>query len=166
MRKRNVSAVKRRRRSMRCGAIIVLVATVTVTASLILATAAARADGSPPSIVFPPAGETSPPAETISDPTQCSGWYQESSYAGFWPTASTWWEYSCTYAWPVVGTGATSANWWGQYIWTNYFYWDGSKPIYYGENFYDGYSDGWIMGTNCTYWIDASGWSELLSCDS
>jgi hypothetical protein len=177
MRKRNVSAIKRRRRSMRHGAISVLVVTVIVTASLILATAAARADGSPPPIVFPPAGETSPPAETISDPNPwawpspllsgaCSGWYQESSYAGFWPTASTWWEYSCTYAWPVLGTGATSEDWGGEYVWTDYFYWDGSEPVFYGDWFYDGYWDSMISATYCTYWQDkaATQWYQAVFC--
>jgi hypothetical protein len=126
---------------------------------------AARADG-PPITVFPPAGETAPPANTITDPSACSGWYRQSDYGGLWPTDSTWWEYSCNYTWPSSGTGATNANWWGQDNWTDYFYWDGSKPVHYGENFYDGYSDGWIMASYCSYWFDAvSSWSGQLSCD-
>lgn len=126
---------------------------------------AARADV-PPIPTLPPAGETAPPADAITNPSDCSGWYRQSSYGGLWPTDSTWWEYSCSYMWPGWGTGATNANWWGQYTWTEYFYWDGSKSVSYGENFYDGYSDGWIMATDCSYWLDAvSGWSATLSCD-
>jgi hypothetical protein len=143
------------------------VALVAMIASLVLTTGVARADGSrPPLATFPPAGGTAPPADTITDPSACSGWYQQSSYGGLWVTNSTWWEYSCTYVWPVSGTGATNANWWGQDILTDYFYWDGSKPVFYGENFYDGYSDGWLMASYCNYWLDAaSGWSGQLSCD-
>jgi hypothetical protein len=153
--------------SPRRGAIIVLVAVVTFVASLILATGAAWADV-PPIRAFPSAGEAAPPADAISDPSACSGWYQQSSYGGLWPAGSTWWEYSCTYWWPGWG-GATNANWWGQNTWTNYFYWDGAQPVSYGENFYDGYSDGWFMATYCNYWVDIVNGSYTgygpISCD-
>jgi hypothetical protein len=156
-----------RSRAVQRGAITALVAMVTITASLILTAGAAQADGSPPPIrTFPPAGMTAPPDETISNPAACSGWYQQGSYGGLWPTASTWWEYSCSYAWPVIGIGATNADWSGQYTWTDYFYWDGSKPVFYGEYFYDGYSDSMFTATYCNYWVDAaSGWYGPLSCD-
>jgi hypothetical protein len=151
------STIRRWRGLLRQSAIVVLAVAVTISASLILATGA-RADGSPPPITtFPPAGETAPPAETISDLTACSGWYRAGSYGGVWPTASTWWEYRCTYIWPgwaEGGGGATNANWGGQQVSTLYFYWDGSKPVFYGKEFYDGYWDGWYVGSECSYWID------------
>lgn len=148
-------------------AIRVGVAPVAVAAALILSTGVARADGSQPPIpTFPPAGETAPPADTITDPNACAGWHRQSDYGGLWATESTWWEYSCSYTWPGWGTGATNANWWGQDTWTDYYYWDGARPVFYGESLYDGYSDGWIMASYCNYWTDAaSGWSGLLSCD-
>jgi hypothetical protein len=163
------ATIRQWRRSVRRGAITVLVAIIASTASLVLATGAARAEVSQPPIrTFPPAGETAPPAEAIGDPSACSGWYQQGSYGGLWLTPSTWWEYSCTYWWPGWG-GATNANWWGQNTWTDYFYWDGSKPVAYGENFYDGYSDGWFMATYCNYWIDIVNGSYVgygpISCD-
>jgi hypothetical protein len=112
----------------------------------------------PPIRVFPPAGDAAPPVLAVSDPMDpgatCSGWYRQDSYVGQ-PTGSSWWEYQCHLVWPPDGTGATNANWWGQEIYDDYFYWDGSAPVFYGQWNYDGYSDGWYMGSDCSYWWDA-----------
>ena len=89
--------------------------------------------------------------------------------AHYGPTDTTWWEYSCSYQWPGLDGGATNATWWGQNTWTDYYDWDGSRPVAYGENFYDGYSDGWFMSTFCNYWIDIVSGSYVgygpISCD-
>jgi hypothetical protein len=134
-----------------------------VGAWLVLAVTAATARAQaplPPIEVFPEAAATAPPAEAISDPRQphaeCGGWYVQSDYVGQ-PTGSTWWEYSCHSEWPVLGTGATNADWSGQYIVTTYFYWDGSQPVVYGAWVYDGYSDSLFTASYCDYWYSASG---------
>jgi len=139
--------------SLRRGGISALAAIVTITTSLALATGAARADGSPsPAATFPLAGETAPPAEAIPNPSVCSGWYRQSNYGGVWPMESTWWEYNCSSTWPQSGGGATNADWGGEYTWINYFYWDGSKPVHYGEWFWDGYFDSMLSASYCWYW--------------
>jgi hypothetical protein len=118
---------------------------------------AEAASTSPPIGVFPTAGDVAPSASAVSDPyapeATCSGWYRQSSYVGQ-PTGSSWWEYQCHHVWPPNGTGATNANWWGQEIYDDYFYWDGSAPVFYGQWNYDGYSDGWYVGSDCSYWWD------------
>lgn len=72
-----------------------------------------------------------------------------------WPTASTWWEFQCTYTYPPPIVGATNADWGGAYVWVDYFYWDGSNPIFYGESFFDGYWDSMVTGSGCSYWWNA-----------
>jgi PKD repeat protein len=123
----------------------------------------------PPIPALPAAGETTPPAAMIVDPVQpaaeCGGWYLQSSYAGRWPTGSTWWEFRCTYTYPEPFVGATNADWGGSYDWVDHFYWDGSNAIFYGESFFDGYWDSMITGSGCSYWWDAptSRW-YLIEC--
>jgi PKD repeat protein len=110
--------------------------------------------GPPPIPSLPAAGDTPPPAEAISDPIEpgasCGGWYLQSSYAGIWPAGSTWWEYGCTldevqYPWCYDLPGACDAGYtiWGW--WTDRFYWDGSQPVFLGENS--------VFG--CEHWWDA-----------
>ncbi len=90
----------------------------------------------PPTPTLPTAGEAAPPADVIADPVEpaasCGGWSRQDLYAGAWPAGATWWEYQCTYAYPVCGPGACNADW-SPSIWTDYFYWDGSRPVFYGE---------------------------------
>jgi hypothetical protein len=137
----------------RRGALTALAALVTIAASLALPAGVARADESPPLVAtFPPAGETAPPAEAITSPSTCGAWHQQSSYGGVWATGSTWWEYTCTHSWPQSGGGATNADWGGEYIWISYYYWDGSKPVLYGQWFWDGYFDSMFYASNCWYW--------------
>jgi PKD repeat protein len=112
----------------------------------------------PPPIptVLPEAGETPPPAEAIGDPIEpaaaCSSWYQQSAYGGTWPSNSTWWEYRCRYEYPQC-TGQCNANWFPS-IYDDYFYWDGSRPIFYGEFYGDYYAASVGYADGCEYWWD------------
>ncbi len=106
----------------------------------------------PPLPVLPAATDSAPPADAIADPVEpaaaCGGWSRQDLYAGAWPAGSTWWEYRCQYAYPVCGPGACNADWVPS-VWIDYFYWDGSKPVFYGEFYGDYY-----YGSNCDYWWD------------
>jgi PKD repeat protein len=121
----------------------------------------------PPIPVLPEAGETPPPADVIADPIEpgaaCGGWYQQSSYGGAWSAGSTWWEYQCTYTYPQCYFMCNAD--WGPYVWVDYFYWDGSNPVFYGEFFGDFYFDSWYSASGCSYWWDApsSQW-YLIQC--
>lgn len=121
----------------------------------------------PPIPTLPEAGETPPPATAISDPVQpgavCGDWYRQSSYGGAWSGGTTWWEYQCTYEYPQC-VGACSADW-APYVWIDYFYWDGSNAVFYGEFFWDSYYDSMYVASGCSYWWDAatSQW-YLIQC--
>jgi PKD repeat protein len=121
----------------------------------------------PPIPVFPEAGETPPPADVIADPVElgaaCGGWYQQSSYGGAWPAGSTWWEYQCSYTYPQCDFMCNAD--WGPYVWVDYFYWDGSNPVFYGEFFGDFYFNSMYSASGCSYWWDApsSQW-YLIQC--
>ena len=134
---------------------VVLVSIVGLVAGLVLGVSVptARADAPlPPIPTFPEATDTAPPAEAIPD-TGCTGWYEQGSYAGQ-STGSTWWEFSCRGEWPLFTSGQTNADWAGQYIWTNFFYWDGEASVFYGQWWFDGYSDSMFWATYCDYWWD------------
>jgi PKD repeat protein len=150
------------------GAIRVLILAATGSALLALGAAEAAAvitepipadvGATPPPITaLPPAGETAPPAEAISDPitpeAACGGWARQSSYGGFWSTDSTWWEYACVYSYPKC-SGMCNADW-GPYVWTDHFYWDGSRAVFYGEFYGDFYFDSMWSASGCAYWWDA-----------
>jgi PKD domain/IPT/TIG domain/Divergent InlB B-repeat domain len=118
----------------------------------------------PPIPALPPAGETAPPAEAISDPITplagCSTWYRQSSYGGQWPATSTWWEYRCTYSDSRYNTTCTGGACnafcpdctWEFWDWADYFYWDGSEAVFYGESYtYSLVSEG-------GYWPDYTSW--------
>jgi PKD repeat protein len=111
----------------------------------------ADAPAGPPAIpALPAATDAPPPVDQIADPVTpaaaCGGWYQQGNYADRWPAASTWWEYRCTYEdsyyyTTCTGGGACEAFCWYCY-WetqdrTDYFYWDGSNAIFYGEAYSD-----------------------------
>jgi PKD repeat protein len=121
--------------------------------------------GSPPIQTFPAAGETPPPADVISDPLDptaaCGSWFLETRYAGIWSTSSSWWEYECTYAeviypWCHDLPGMCDAGYWILGSWTDRFYWNGSQPVFYGENYQFG----------CDAWWDAAAgaWFATASC--
>ena len=115
----------------------------------------------PPVATFPVAGEAAPPADAIADAVEpsatCGGWSRQDLYADAWPAASSWWEYRCTYVYPPPCIGACNADW-SPSIWIDYFYWDGSKPVFYGESYGDYY-----YGSGCDYWWDqpSGGWYAL-----
>ena len=106
----------------------------------------------PPIPVLPAAGGAVPPAGVIADPVEpgavCGGWTRQDLYGGAWPTGSGWWEYQCNYVYPVCGPGACATDWTSS-LWTDYFYWDGAKPVFYGEFYGDYY-----YGSGCDYWWD------------
>jgi PKD repeat protein len=104
----------------------------------------------PPQFQAPPAaGATAPPADQIADPVTpsatCGGWHLQSDYANRWPAGSSWWEYQCAaeqiYSVTQNCTGACDAFCTYCYVetwdWTDYFYWDGSQPVFYGEAYSD-----------------------------
>lgn len=121
----------------------------------------------PPIPTLAEAGETPPPAEVIADPIEpaavCGDWYQQNSYGGAWPANATWWEYQCRYEYPQC-TGQCNADW-GPYVWIDYFYWDGSNAVFYGEFFWDSYFDSMYVASGCSHWWDAptSQW-YLIQC--
>ncbi len=105
----------------------------------------------PPIPSLPAAGDMAPPADAIADPVEpaasCGRWSRQDLYAGAWPAVSSWWEYQCTYAYPQC-SAACNADWYPS-MWTDYFYWDGSKSVFYGESYGDYY-----YGSGCDYWWD------------
>jgi chitodextrinase len=121
----------------------------------------------PPIPALPGAGETPPPADVIADPVEpqasCGDWYLQGDYGDRWPAGSVWWEYSCVSYFPVC-TGNCNQNYTPD-LFIDFFYWDGSQPVFYGE-FYGAYYDASIMGTELfrEYWWDepTGAWYELL----
>ena len=106
----------------------------------------------PPIPQMPTAGEA-PPDDQIADPVTpgavCGGWQLQENYGGRWPATARWWEYRCTYEYyfyynPCSGGGACNAFCPECFVEietrTDYFYWAGSDPAFYGEDyFYDFY---------------------------
>jgi chitodextrinase len=117
----------------------------------------------PPIASLPAAGPAQPPAELISDPVTpaatCGGWALQSSYGGRWPATPTWWEYTCTYQiseyhntcpGPACDAFCPSC-YWETRDWTDYFYWNGSDGVFYGE----AYSDSVTFDTGDSYYLAA-----------
>jgi hypothetical protein len=100
----------------------------------------------PPIPALPAAGDVTPPADQIADPVttgaSCGAWSQQSNYGNRWPASSVWWEYQCTLSdyqyHDTCGGGACDAwcpdCWWEESDWTDYFYWNGSDAVFYGES--------------------------------
>ena len=116
----------------------------------------------PPLPPLPATGETAPPADAIADPIEptavCGSWHLTSNYGGEWRSSSTWWEYSCKSAYPEC-LGACNADFPAS-IWDDFFYWDGTKAVFYGQLFSDLYWP-YMMGMEGSYfWWDesTSGW--------
>lgn len=113
----------------------------------------------PPIASLPAAGAAQPPAELIADPVtpaaSCSGWYLENNYGGRWPAGSTWWEYQCTYqdaqyhnTCPGPACDAFCPTcYWQTRDWTDYFFWNGSEGVFYGE----AYSDAVVYDSEDSY---------------
>jgi PKD domain/Divergent InlB B-repeat domain len=130
----------------------------------------------PPAIPsLPAADDAPPPVEVISDPIMpaatCGDWYRQSSYGGTWPAASTWWEYTCTdeqtyYGPDPCGTGDGGACqpvcyygypydcYWVASHWADYFYWNGSDAVFYGQSYSWAVEDGFGYSASWAYWWD------------
>lgn len=123
----------------------------------------------PPPIPAMPVADpaVTPPDELIVDPVEpgatCGDWRLQTDYAGSWPAGSTWWEFQCDYEWPQCD-GACEADWAPSY-WSDYFYFDGTGAVFYGEFFFDYGYDSWYEGSGCVYWWDqpTGQWYEV-SC--
>jgi len=105
--------------------------------------------GPPPISALPAATDQAPPADQVGDPVTpaaaCGGWYQQSNYGGRWPAGSSWWEYRCssedvqyhnTCPGPACDAYCPDCYWETQ-DWTDYFYWDGSNAVFYGQAYSD-----------------------------
>jgi uncharacterized repeat protein (TIGR02543 family) len=124
--------------------------------------------GPPPIPALPAASATQPAADQISDPVtagaSCGGWYLQSSYGDQWPATGTWWEYRCTSELAVYHNLCTFGGcdafcpwcYWDTKDWSDYFYWDGSTAVFYGEAYSDSvdYDNGLSFLT--ADWWDAS----------
>ena len=120
--------------------------------------------GPPPVPALPPAANAPPPADQIADPVKpaaaCGGWQLQGNYGNRWPTSSTWWEYRCSledaqYHNYCTGVGACPAYcpdcYWDTQDWTDYFYWDGSNAVFYGQ----AYSDSQVLDSGDSYFSNA-----------
>jgi len=164
--------VARRIAAVAAAAALVLVLGAAQAEAIITVPIPADAPAAPPPIPsLPAAGEAAPPAEVISDPIEpgasCEGWHRQSSYAGIWPTDSTWWEYDCTLPYIVYPVchdqpGFCEQGWWELGAWTDRFYWDGSRAVFYGENSRFGFM------VVCEHWWDAPAgkWFAVSACPS
>jgi PKD repeat protein len=124
----------------------------------------------PPIAALPAVGDTAPPASVIGDPitpeATCGDWYRQGDYGDRWPAGSPWWEYRCTHSdyqyynyCTAIACNAFCPECWGEtWEWTDYYYWNGSAPVFYGESYsYSAESEGyyWPPYTSL-YWWDAS----------
>jgi PKD domain/Divergent InlB B-repeat domain len=147
--------------SLRFGGLLVLLGVIALAALLVGVTAARAvvvgaaptwpipADapaGPPPLPALPIATDAPPPADEIADPVtpaaSCGGWHLQNNYGDRWPAGSTWWEYRCSYEQSYYYTNCTGGGacdafcwycYWETWDWTDYFYWDGSSAVFYGE---------------------------------
>ena len=134
--------------------------------------------GPPPIPALPAATGEPPPADAIADPVTsnavCGGWHQQSNYGERWPAGSTWWEYSCSYENsqyydPCAGGSAGGSGGyactavcygypWDCYGttegWADYFYWDGSDAVFYGQNHSYSIDDANGNSSSSAYWWD------------
>src|SRR5262245_21026722 len=139
--------------------------------------------GPPPIPALPAAANPAPPADQIADPVKqsatCGGWQLQSNYGDRWPTSSTWWEYHCTYETaqyyphPCPEVGACEAVCYGYpidcytvtQVWTDYFYWDGSNAVFYGELYSSSIDDANGYTASSAAWWDGLGptkqWYDL-----
>ena len=124
----------------------------------------------PPLPALPAATAARPSASEIGDPVtpaaSCGDWSLQTSYGDRWQTDSEWWEFSCWY-YDGHCTGMCNANTTPD-IYTDYFYWDGFRAVFYGEfygayywsSYYWPFADPDLFGE---YWWDAptSAWYKL-----
>jgi PKD repeat protein len=144
-------------RLSRIGLLAVVIAAGCLTGAV--GAAEAKEPTPPPPITVPPStGDAVPPADAIVPSHQwavCSGWYQSSTFGGRWATDGSWWEYNC----PLTGMVDESSA-----LWTDYYYWDGSGSVYYGEWWTEPY-DYWFGNPSCSWWRDpADNWYGPYAC--
>jgi PKD repeat protein len=155
---RRKTSARARLQSPRRETTVVLLVVIAATTALAVAPGGAQAqpDGTrPPITTPPPATDTQPPAEAIIDSrepiTTCGDWSLQSTYGGHWSTDSTWWEYQC---------GAVSIG----NDWIDYYYWDGSQAIFYGQWYAYMWWDNEYFW-ECYWWDEAtSQWYGSFSC--
>src|SRR5262249_11449606 len=98
----------------------------------------------------------------------CGGWYLQSNYGDQWPATTTWWEYKCTSELAVYhdvmcsGVGACDAFcpycYWETQDWSDYFYWDGTNAVFYGEAYSDStVFDRGFSGLTADWWDASAG---------
>jgi PKD repeat protein len=181
MRKRIVSAAL----CWRVGRFLIALAVV-VSAGLAAGAASAAVVGAAPTWPIPAdvqagppqqipalaaAGATPPPTDQIADPVaptaSCGDWQLQTNYANKWPAGASWWEYQCAdeqYSSGgnnCTGTGACDAfcpSCWDQSEdRTDYFYWNGSQPVFYGEyySYFFEYTQTGDPPSETTAWWDA-----------
>jgi hypothetical protein len=127
----------------------------------------ADAPPGPPSIPdLPAADDTPPPADQIADPVtagaDCGGWELQNSYAGRWAAGSSWWEYRCSeqdaqYHDTCLGPACNAFCpdcYWETQSWIDYFVWDGSNALFYGELYADSvaYDSGDFSYSSADWW--------------
>ncbi len=140
----------------------------------------------PPVPTLPQATVETPPASAIADPVtsgaSCGGWYQQDRYGDRWPSGSMWWEYACTSHQSetspndCTGPGACDAVCYYGYPIdcylvsedrTDYFYWDGSDSVFYGQAYTSSITDAMGYYSASSYWWDSpTGQWYLLGDDS
>jgi len=107
----------------------------------------------PPIRDLTPASAT-PPAAGITWPhspgSTCTGWYLQKDYGYNWPAATTWWEAECDAYDPSCFPACEPAG--NVALLVDFYYWDGSTAIFYGEQYYQD----WSVGTTCMYWLDSA----------
>lgn len=131
--------------------------------SLLVSPVAASGGTPPPPITVPPdSGPTTPPAEAVVDTHQagagCVQWFRQTDYAWRWPTGSAWWEYSCANCTAGCAIDESST------FWRDFFYWDGTRSVFFGQWYTESYQQG--QGDPCSFWWDevAAQWYGPYDC--
>src|SRR5436309_2858076 len=94
----------------------------------------------PPVLELTPASDTKPPGFTdqVTPGAGCGDWYREKNYAESWPGLTMWWEAQCVSVgpdcWPECYAESNPDRW------IDFFYWDGSQAVFYGEHYSDAFS--------------------------
>ena len=105
-----------------------------------------------PVLAITSASDTQPTAG-VTDPVTygagCGGWYRQRNYADNWPASTTWWEAKCV----LTSPDCWPSCWPESYpdVWTDFFYWNGSEAVFYGQTYEDAFS-----GSDCLDWWDAT----------
>jgi PKD repeat protein len=152
--------------SLACAPVAAVAEAAVVNAAPVWPIPAGVPAGPPPIPALAEAGNTAPPADQIADPVRpaavCGGWQLQSNYGGRWAAASSWWEYRCseqdaqyhnTCPGPACNAFCPDCYWETQ-DWIDYFVWDGSKAVFYGEAYSDSvvYDSGDFSYSSADWW--------------